>query len=122
MFDKHMYVVKPTGADSPSQNVGTEKWNDILAVTTRALLYGTNLPAPYWSAALTYFVAQYEHHSNLGIVGLHTCNTSVSWDPEFVSSAPAIDLQTLTDTLWHLYWVYCHECKHQIHRYHQWLG
>ena len=34
LFDTHMYVVEPTGADSPSQNGGAEKCNDSLAVTT----------------------------------------------------------------------------------------
>jgi len=33
MMEKHLYVVEPTGADSPSQNAGAEKWNDTLAVT-----------------------------------------------------------------------------------------
>ena len=32
------YKVEPTGADSPSQNGQAEKWNDVFAVTTRALL------------------------------------------------------------------------------------
>jgi hypothetical protein len=56
MLESHLYVVEPTGADSPSQNGGTERWNDTLAVTTRALLYGASLPAKYWSAALTHAV------------------------------------------------------------------
>ena len=60
MMKKHLYVVEPTGADSPSQNGGAEKWNDTLAVTTRALLYGASLPAKYWSAALTH--AAYLHN------------------------------------------------------------
>ena len=60
MMEKHLYVVEPTGADSPSQNGGAEKWNDTLAVTTRALLYGASLPAKYWSAALTH--AAYLHN------------------------------------------------------------
>ena len=51
MMEKHLYMVEPTGADSPSQNGGAEKWNDTLAVTTRALLYGASLPVKYWSAA-----------------------------------------------------------------------
>jgi hypothetical protein len=34
------YKVEPTGADSPSQNSQAEKWNDVFAVTTRALLWG----------------------------------------------------------------------------------
>ena len=60
MMEKHLYVVEPTGADSPSQNAGAEKWNDTLAVTARALLYGAALPAKYWSAALTH--AAYIHN------------------------------------------------------------
>jgi hypothetical protein len=46
------YKVKPTGADSPSQNGQTEKWNDTFAGTTHALLYGAGLSAEYWSATL----------------------------------------------------------------------
>ena len=60
MMEKHLYVVEPTGADSPSQNAGAEKWNDTLAVTARALLYGAALPAKYWSVALTH--AAYIHN------------------------------------------------------------
>ena len=45
MMDKHLYTVEPTGANSPSQNGGAERWNDTLAVTVRALLYGASLPA-----------------------------------------------------------------------------
>lgn len=64
-MEKHLYVVEPTRADSPSQNGGAEKWNDTLAVTTRALLYGAALPAKYWSTALThtaYLHNQRVHH------------------------------------------------------------
>ncbi len=50
------FVVKPTGADSPSQNGGTESYNHILAVKVRTLLYGTGLPACFWSAALLHAV------------------------------------------------------------------
>ena len=60
MLEKHLYAVEPTSADSPSQNAGAEKWNDTLAVTARALLYGAALPAKYWSAALTH--AAYLHN------------------------------------------------------------
>ncbi len=63
------YKVKPTGADSPSQNGQAEKWNDIFAVTTRALLYCAALEPKYWSAALLH--AAYLHnrcvHSRTGI-------------------------------------------------------
>jgi hypothetical protein len=50
------YVVKPTGADSPSQNGGTESYNHTLAVKIRTLLYGPSLPARFWSAALLHAV------------------------------------------------------------------
>ncbi len=53
---KHQYVFEPTGKDSPSQNGTVEVYNDKLAVCTRTLLYGTNLPAKYWSAALLHAV------------------------------------------------------------------
>jgi hypothetical protein len=46
------YDVEPTGADSPEQNKGAEKWNDVFGVTVRVLLYGSGLPAEYWSATL----------------------------------------------------------------------
>jgi hypothetical protein len=54
------YKVKPTGADSPSQNGQAEKWIDTFAVTTRALLYGPRLSAKYWLAALLH--AAYLHN------------------------------------------------------------
>jgi hypothetical protein len=53
---EHNYVFEPTGADSPSQNGAAEMYNDKLAVRTRTLLYGTNLPAMYWSVALLHVV------------------------------------------------------------------
>ncbi len=53
---EHNYVVEPTGADSPSQNGAVETYNDKLAVQTRTLLYGANLPAMYWSVALLHAV------------------------------------------------------------------
>jgi hypothetical protein len=46
------YKVEPTGADSPSQNGQAEKWNNVFAVTTCALLYGAALAPKYWLAAL----------------------------------------------------------------------
>ncbi len=53
----HSYVLEPTRADSPSQNDGVvETYNDKLAVRTRTLLYGADLPAKYWSAALLHAV------------------------------------------------------------------
>jgi hypothetical protein len=63
------YKVEPTGADSPTQNRQAEKWNNVFAVTTRALLYGTALETKYWLAALLH--AAYLHnrcvHSCTGI-------------------------------------------------------
>jgi hypothetical protein len=50
------YVVEPTGADSPDQNKGAEKWNDVLGTTVWVLLYGSGLPAQFWSAALVHAV------------------------------------------------------------------
>jgi hypothetical protein len=46
------YIVKPTGSDCPSQNGAAEVNNDKLAVKARTLLYGSGLPAKFWSAAL----------------------------------------------------------------------
>ena len=53
---EHNYFFEPTGADSPSQNGAVETYNDKLAVRMRTLLYGANLPAMYWSAALLHAV------------------------------------------------------------------
>jgi hypothetical protein len=50
------YVVECTGADSPSQNGGAEIYNNTLAVKVRTLLYGSGLPAKFWSAALLHAV------------------------------------------------------------------
>ena len=47
----HRYSVEPTGADSPSQNGGVERYNNTMAVSVRAILYGASLTAEYWSAA-----------------------------------------------------------------------
>ena len=54
MLKEFGYHVEPTGADSPSQNGGVERVNDTLAVLVRTLLYGSNLPAKYWSYALVH--------------------------------------------------------------------
>ena len=66
----HGYVVEPTGADSPSQNGGVERWNGSLATTVRALLYGAGLPAQYWSAAITH--ASYLHNRRVHMVTRRT--------------------------------------------------
>ncbi len=56
MLGKFGYVVEPTGADSPSQNGGAEIYNNTLAIKVRTLLYGSGLPAKFWSAALVHAV------------------------------------------------------------------
>ncbi len=56
MLNEFGYVVKSTGADSPSQNGGAEIYNNALAVKVRTLLYGSGLPAKFWSAALLHAV------------------------------------------------------------------
>ncbi len=50
------YTLEPTGADSPSQKGAVEIYNDKFAVRTRTLLYGSGLPANFWSAALLHSV------------------------------------------------------------------
>jgi hypothetical protein len=44
------------GADSPSQNGAVEIYNAKLAVRTRTLLFGSGLPAKFWSSALVHAV------------------------------------------------------------------
>ena len=51
---QHHYIVEPTGPDTAQQNSGVERFNDTLAVITRALLYGSGLTAEYWSAAIVH--------------------------------------------------------------------
>ncbi len=53
---EHNYFFESTSADSPSQTGAVEMYNDKLAVRMRTLLYGANLPAMYWSAALLHAV------------------------------------------------------------------
>jgi hypothetical protein len=53
--------VEPTGADSPSQNGGVERFNQTLGTMTRALLYGASLPAEYWSYALVHLIYLLNH-------------------------------------------------------------
>jgi hypothetical protein len=50
------YVIKPTGADSPSQNGGAEMYNNTLGVKVRTLLCGSGLLAKFWSTALLHAV------------------------------------------------------------------
>jgi hypothetical protein len=77
------YVVKPTGADSPSQNGGAEVYNITLAVKVRTLLYGSGLPAKFWSAALLHAVYLHNRlvHSATGKTpykGWHRCKPDVT--------------------------------------------
>jgi hypothetical protein len=60
MLGEFGYVVEPTGADSPSQNGGVKIYNNTLAVKVRTLLYGSGLPAKFWSTALVH--AAYLHN------------------------------------------------------------
>ncbi len=50
------YTLEPTSADSPSQKGAVDIYNDKLGICTRSLLYGSGLPAKYWSAALIHAV------------------------------------------------------------------
>ncbi len=50
------YTLEPKGADSPSQNGAVEIYNDKLGIRTCSPLYGSGLPAKYWSAALIHAV------------------------------------------------------------------
>ncbi len=59
---KHLYTII-TGANSPSKNAGTEGKNDLLAVTTQALLYGAALPV---SAAVTHMAFIHNCHVHRG--------------------------------------------------------
>jgi hypothetical protein len=56
MLNEFDYVIEPTGADIPSQNSGAEIYNNTLTVKVRTLLYGSGLPAKFWSAALLHAV------------------------------------------------------------------
>jgi hypothetical protein len=53
---KFHYTLEPTSADSPSQNGAVKVSNDKVAVCTCTLLFGSGLPAQYWSAALLHSV------------------------------------------------------------------
>jgi hypothetical protein len=69
MLTEFGYVVEPTGADSPSQNGSAKIYNNTLAVKVRTLLYGSGLPAKFWSAALLHAVYLHNRlvHSATGI-------------------------------------------------------
>ena len=48
--------MEPTDTDSLSQNGGVKRYNDTMAGSVCALLYGASLSAEYWSAALLHSV------------------------------------------------------------------
>ena len=52
----HHYKSEPTGSDTPSQNGSVEIYNDKFGARVRSLLYGSSLPATYWSDALRHCV------------------------------------------------------------------
>jgi hypothetical protein len=56
MLKEFNYKVELTGADSPSQNGGVERFNQTLGTMTWVLLYGASLPAEYWSYTLVHLV------------------------------------------------------------------
>jgi hypothetical protein len=57
----HHYTIELTRSDSPSQNGAVEIYNDKFGVRTRTLLYGSGLPAKYWSTALCQAVFLHNH-------------------------------------------------------------
>jgi hypothetical protein len=56
LLQDFLYAFKPTSADSPSQNGAVEIYNNKFVVRTQTLLYGSGLPAKYWSVALLHSV------------------------------------------------------------------
>jgi hypothetical protein len=50
------YTVERIGNNSPSQNGAVKIYNDKFGICTRALLYGSGLPAKFWSVALLHSV------------------------------------------------------------------
>jgi hypothetical protein len=50
------YTLEPTGTDSPSQNGAIEVYSNKFAIQIRTLLYGSSLPAKFWSVALLHSV------------------------------------------------------------------
>ena len=69
MMNDFAYTEEPTGANSPSQNGGAEIYNGTLAVKVRTLLYGSGLPAKFWSTALLHSVYLHNRlvHSSVGM-------------------------------------------------------
>ena len=51
LFAKYKYKVFPTGADSSSSNGAVERAHRTVATSTRALLFGANLPVKFWPYA-----------------------------------------------------------------------
>ena len=56
MLKDYKYKVEPTGADSPLQNGGVKRFNQTIGATTWGLLYGSSLPAIFWSYAVVHAV------------------------------------------------------------------
>ncbi len=71
------YTLEPTSADSPSQNGAVEIYNDKFGIRTWSLLYGSGLPAKYWSAALVHSV--YLHSRSVHLVTSCTPFESYYW-------------------------------------------
>ena len=67
VLKEFQYYVEPTGADSPSQNGQVENYNKTLGTIVRTLLYGSQLPAKYWSAAATHavYLMNRRYHSTI---------------------------------------------------------
>jgi hypothetical protein len=69
MLTEFQYKVEPTGADSPSQNGQVERYNETVATIVRTLLYGSHLPAKFWSVAAVHavYLMNRRVHSSIGI-------------------------------------------------------
>ncbi len=61
LLRKFHYNIKPADADSPFQNGAAEIYNDKFPIRTCTLLYGSSLPAKFWSAALLHLVYLHNH-------------------------------------------------------------
>jgi hypothetical protein len=63
------YTLESTGADSPSQNGAVEVYIDKFAICTRTFLYGSGLPAKFWSAALLHslYLHNWLVHTNIKV-------------------------------------------------------
>jgi hypothetical protein len=68
MLKDFQYKVEPTGADSPSQNGQVERYNETVATIVRTLLYGSQLPAKFWSVAAIHavYLMNRRVHSSIG--------------------------------------------------------